>query len=73
MSGSQTQSWHSLVHFSPGFRGGLTSVQFLSAAVVRDVAVVGETEENTCSVDEEACVVVSEDSEVKGVVGGHGP
>lgn len=55
------------------FRGGLTSVQFLSVAVVRDVAVVGETEENMCSVDEEACVVVFEDSEVKGVVGGHGP
>lgn len=44
------------------FRGGLTSVQFLSSKVVRDVAV-----------DEEACVVVSEDTEVKGVVVGHGP
>lgn len=29
---------------------------------------VGETEENTCSVDEVACVVVSEVPEVKGVV-----
>lgn len=32
-----------------------------------DVAVVCETEENPCSVDEVACV------EVKGVVEGHGP
>lgn len=46
------------------FRGGLPSVQFLSA--VMNVAVVGETEENPCSVDEVACV------EVKRVVG-HGP
>lgn len=72
MSESQTHSWHSLVHFSPGFRGGLTSVQFLSSVVVRDVA-VGEAEENVCSVDEEACVVVSVDTVVKGVVVGHGP
>jgi len=55
------------------FRGGLTSVQFLSSKVVRDVAVVDEIEEDICSVDEEACVVVSEDAEVKGVVEGHGP
>lgn len=73
VSGSQTHSWHGLVHFSPGFRGGLTSVQFLSSKVVRDVAVVDEIEEDICSVDEEACVVVSEDAEVKGVVEGHGP
>lgn len=55
------------------FRGGLTSVQFISTEVVRDVAGVGETEENTRSVDEAACVVVSEVTEVKGVVEGHGP
>lgn len=34
---------------------------------------VGEREENTLSVDEAACVVVSEVTEVKGVVEGHGP
>lgn len=67
MRGSQTHFWHSLIQCSPGFRGGLTSVQFLSTEVVRDVAVFGETEENPCSVDEVACV------EVKGVVEGHGP
>jgi len=51
------------------FRGGLTSVQFLSTEVVRDVAVVDETEADTCSVD----VVASQLTEVKGVVEGHGP
>lgn len=73
LRGSQTQSWHSLIQFSPGFRGGLTSVQILPTEVVRDVAVVGDIEENTCSVDEAACVVISEATEVKGVVEGHGP
>lgn len=45
-------------------------MHFISTEVVRDIAVVGETGVNTCSVDEVDCAVVSE---VKGVVEGHGP
>lgn len=62
MRESQIHFWHSLVHSSPGFREGLTSVQFLSTEVVRVVAVVGE-----------ACGVVEEVTEGTGVVKGHGP